>query len=127
MEIQEENANGINPKNMPGTERYQIRFSEEHNDVLMSEKRETKSGKGVFTQHTLFLNDDAGEERELRFLFTKHLNPLIRSFGGDTLKWQGKDILVMPQTKGEYADVKLEAAGKRLSDGLKEIAEEQVV
>ena len=126
MEIQEENANGINPKNMIGTERFQIRYSEEHDDVILTEERNAKNG-GTFKQFTLLLAEEDGSERELRFLFNKHLNTLIRAFGGDTKKWQGKDILVIPQTKGEYADVKLEPAGRRLKEHITEVIEEQVV
>jgi len=126
MEIAEENANGINPKNMNGTERFKIRNSEEHGDVLAQEERTAKNG-GTFLQYTLFLEDEELNERELRFLFNKHLNVLIRSFGGDSKKWEGKDILVIPQTKGEYSDVKLEPAGKKLQEHITEVTEEQVV
>ena len=127
MEMKTELANGINPKNMEATKRFQIRFSEEHKDVVAEEKRESKTGKGMFTQYTLFLADDNGEERELRFLFRKHFNELIKEWGEDSVKWQGKDVLVIPQTKGKYADVKLEPAGRRLQEHVTEVTEEQVI
>jgi len=118
MEIPIESANGINPKNMEATQRFQIRYNEEFKDVVTEEKRTTKNGKGVFTQYTLFLSDDDGTERELRFLFGKHFKELQKAWGTDTSKWIGKDVLVIPQTKGEYADVKLEVAGRRLTKTL---------
>lgn len=120
MEIPIDSANGINPKNMEATQRFQIRYNEEFKDVVVEEKRPTKDGKGLFKQYTLFLSEDDGTERELRFLFSKHFKELQKAWGIDTTKWVGKDILVIPQTKGDYADVKLEVAGRRLQEHLVE-------
>ena len=112
---------------MEATQRFQIRFNEDAKDVVAEEKRTTKNGKGVFTQYTLFLSDDNGEERELRFLFGKHFKELQKAWGTDTSEWIGKDVLVIPQTKGEYSDVKLEVAGRRLQEHVTEVTEEQVI
>ena len=107
MELQIVKQNGINPKNMTAPETFSIRLEE--GDTVKEEKRAAKNG-GEFKQYTLFLLDSQGGERELRFLFPTHLNPLIAAYGGDTKLWEGKNVLVTPKTEGSFADVVLSPA-----------------
>ena len=96
---------GIRPEDLTGDEVFIIR--KEHDDVISSTERSTNNKKGVFTQYTLFLATPTGEDKELRYLFGKHLNPLIKQWGNKSENWEGNAIKIKPMQKGEFWDCEL--------------------
>lgn len=104
MEI-EITGQGIRPEDLTGDEMFNIRLN--GGDCVAAEERTAKKG-GDFTQYTLFLVDcTTKEDKEIRFLFGKHLNPLIKQWGKKTEDWEGNTINIRPKKKGEFWDVEL--------------------
>ncbi len=102
MEI---SGQGILPENLTGDELFNVRLSNE--DCLQEDKRTAKDG-GKFKQYTLFLEDvTTHEEKELRYLFSKHFNPLIKQWGKNSVSWEGNTLQIKPKKQGKFWDVEL--------------------
>jgi hypothetical protein len=61
---------------------------EEEGDCLKTSERKIKKG-GVFTQYTLLVTDETGENKEVRYLTMKDLNELTKHHGSDSVNWVG--------------------------------------
>lgn len=105
---------GIKPENLTGDELFNIRLNGD--DCIAEEKRKAKDG-GAFKQYTLFLSDVlTKEDKELRFLFAKHFNPLIKQWGKKSESWEGNTIQIKPRQMGKFWDLDLLPVASHLDE-----------
>ena len=84
---------------------------EDADDCVTMETRTAKAG-GTFTQYALHLQDAEQNSRIAKFLFDRHLAPLAKAWGEDSVNWIGESVTISAESvtrKGEqYWELVLE-------------------